>query len=50
MVQQKRIRLGTMKFRIPSLALLGELRIQHCHELWCGSQTWLGSGIVVALT
>ena len=24
------------------------LRIQCCHELQCGSQTWLGSGIAVA--
>ena len=21
-----------------------------CHELWCRSQTWLGSGVAVAVT
>ena len=25
------------------------LRIQSCRELWCGSQTWLGSGVAVAV-
>ena len=25
------------------------LRIQHCHELWCRSQMWLGSCDAVAL-
>ena len=25
------------------------LRIWYCHELWCRSQTWLGSGIAMAL-
>ena len=25
------------------------LRIRHCHELWCRSQTQLGSGIAVTL-
>ena len=29
--------------------LLSELRILHCHELWCRLQTWLGSHIVVAV-
>ena len=28
---------------------LRELRTQHCHELWCRSQMWLGSGIVVTV-
>ena len=32
---------------IPGLAQC--VRIQHCHELWCRSQTQLGSGIVVAV-
>ena len=32
-----------------SLALLTGLRIQCCHELWCRSQTWLRSGIAVAV-
>ena len=31
---------------IPDLA---HLRIWHCHQLWCRLQTWLGSGIAVAL-
>ena len=25
------------------------VRIQHCHELLCSSQTWLGSGVAVAV-
>ena len=32
---------------IPGLAQW--LRIQHCRELWCRSQTRLGSGVAVAL-
>ena len=32
-----------------SLVLLIELRIRICRELWCRSQTRLGSGIAVAL-
>ena len=32
-----------------SLALHSGLRVRHCRELWCGSQMWLGSCIVVAL-
>ena len=31
---------------IPGLA--SGLRIRRCRELWCRSQTWLGSGVVVA--
>ena len=49
MVQQKQIRLGTMRFRVLSLALLSGLRIWCCRELWSGLQTRLGSRIVVAL-
>ena len=30
-------------------ALLSGVGIGHCHELWCRSQTWLGSSIVVAV-
>ena len=30
-------------------ASLGGLRIQCCHELWCGTQTWLRSGVAVAV-
>ena len=37
--QWKRIRLGTMRFRVQSLAFLSGLRAQRCHELWCRSQT-----------
>ena len=48
MAQWKRIRLGTMRFRIQSLASLSGLRIRRCCELWCRSQTWLGSCIAVA--
>ena len=34
---------------VQSLALLSGLRIQRCHELWFRLQTWLGSGIAVAV-
>ena len=44
MAQWKRIRLGTIRLRVRSLASLSGLRIQHCCELWCRSQTWLRSG------
>ena len=47
--QQKRIRLVSMRMRVPSLALLSGLRIQHCWELWCKSQTRLRPGIAVAV-
>ena len=49
MVQWKRIRLGTMRVRVPSLASLHGLRIWCCHGLWCRSQAWLGSGVVMAV-
>ena len=49
MAQWKRIRLGTMRLGVLSLALLSGLSIQHCHELWCMSQAQLGSGVAVAL-
>ena len=48
-VQQKQIRLGTMRWQVRSPASLSRLRIWYCHELWCGSQTWLGSCIAVAV-
>ena len=32
--KQKRIRLGTMRLQVRSLASLSGLRIQCCHELW----------------
>ena len=43
MVQWKRIQLGTIRLRVRSLASLGGLRICRCRELWCRSQTQLGS-------
>ena len=47
--QQKRIQLGTMRLWVRSLALPSGLRIWHCHELWCRSQTQLRSGVAVAV-
>ena len=35
--------------QVRSLASLSGLRIQHCRELWCRSQAWLGSGVAVAV-
>ena len=48
-VQWKRMQLGTMRLQVQSLASLTELRIWHCRELCCRSQTRLGSGIAVAV-
>ena len=48
-MQWKRIRRGTTRFRVQSLALLRGLRIQRCRELWCRSQMWLGSPGAVAV-
>ena len=45
----KRIQLEIMGLQVGFLALLSALRIWHCCELWCGSQTRLGSGIAVAV-
>ena len=52
MVLRKWIRLGTTRLQVQSLASFSGLRIWHCHELWCRSQTWLGSyrPAAVALT
>ena len=48
--QQKQIWLASMRTQVCSLALLSGSRVQHCHELWYISpQTWLGSGIAVAM-
>ena len=41
-VHWKRIRLGTMRLWVRSLASLSELKIWHCYELWCRLQTLLG--------
>ena len=49
MAQVKRIQLGTMRLQVQSLASLNGLRIWHCRELWCRSQTRLGSGVAVAV-
>ena len=49
MAQHKQIRLEPMRLQILSQALLSGLRIWHCHELWCRSQTWLRSGVAVAV-
>ena len=49
MAQQKRIRPVTMRTRVRSLASLSESGIQRCCELWCRSQTCLGSGVAVVL-
>uniref|UniRef100_A0A8D1UWZ7 Galanin-like peptide n=1 Tax=Sus scrofa TaxID=9823 RepID=A0A8D1UWZ7_PIG len=48
-VPWKRIRPGTTRFQLRSLALLSGLRIQCCCELWCRLQMWLGSHIAVAV-
>ena len=45
----QRIRLGTMRLRVRSLALLHGLRIWGCRELWCRSQTRLGSCVAAAV-
>ena len=47
--QRNRIQLGTMRWRVRSLASLSGLRIWRCHELWCRSQTWVRSGVAVAM-
>ena len=49
MVQQKRIRPGTVRLLVRSPTLLCGLSIWCCHKLWCRSQTWLESDVAVAL-
>ena len=39
----------SLRMQVRSLALISGLRIWHCHEVWCRLQTWLGSGISVAV-
>jgi len=41
--------LVSMRMQVQSLTLLRGLKIQHCHELWCRSQTWLGSWVAVTV-
>ena len=43
------IQLGTVRLWVRFLASLIGLRIWCCCELWCRSQTWLGSDVAVAL-
>ena len=38
-----------MRTPVGSMALLSGLRIQRCHELWCGSKMQLESGVAVAV-
>ena len=49
MAQWKQIRLGDIRLRVQSMALLSGLRIWHCRELWYSSQTRLRSDIVVTV-
>ena len=44
-----KIWLVSMRTQVPSLASLSRLSIRHCHELWCRSQTQLGSPVAVAV-
>ena len=48
-VQQKLILPVFMRMQVRSLASLSGSRIQRCHDLWCRSQTWLGSHFAVAV-
>ena len=48
-VQGKLIQQVSMRLQVRSLVLLSGLRIQRCRELWSRSQTWLGSGMAVAV-
>ena len=38
-----------MRIQVRPLASISGLRIQHCLELWCRSQTWFRSFIAVAV-
>ena len=49
MAQRKRIRLICLKMQVRSLAWLSGLRIRLCRELWCRSQTQLGSTVAMAV-
>ena len=40
---------ASMRMLVRSLASLSRLRIEHCSELWCRLQTWLTSGVAVAV-
>ena len=45
----QQIQLGTMRLRVRFLAFLRGLRIRRCRDLWCKSQTRLGSLVAVAV-
>ena len=47
--QWKQIWPASTRMQIQSLALYSGLRIRRCHELWCMSQTQLGSDVAVAV-
>ena len=49
MAQRKRIHLVSMRMQAQSLPSLSGLRIGHCCELRCKSQTHLGSCVSVAV-
>ena len=49
MAQQKQIQPGTMRLQVQSLGSLSGLRIPHCRELWCSSQTPLIALIAAAM-
>ena len=48
-LSSQQTQLASMRRKVQSLASISGLRIQHCHELWCRSQTQLGSCVAVAL-
>ena len=47
--QWERAQRVSMRMQVWSLTSLSELRIRHCHGLWCRSQTRLRSGVAVAV-
>ena len=49
MVQLKQIQLVSMRMQVQSLASLSGSGTWCCHELWCRSQTRLGSRVAVAM-
>ena len=49
MAQGQQARLVSMRTWVRFLASLSGLRIRRCRELWCRLQTWLGSGVAVAV-
>ena len=47
--QWEQTRVVSERTQVRSLVSLSRLRIRHCCELWCRSQTQLGSGVAVAV-